>query len=55
MKEDLFVPSGDANQELFVMDTYYKRLIAKERAAFERVLKSKVTLAERDVERRYQK
>ena len=31
--------------ELFLMDSYYKELIKKERAAFERVLASKVNIA----------
>ena len=37
------------------MDSYYKELIKKERAAFERVLASKVNIAQRDAERRLQK
>ena len=37
------------------MDSYYKELIKKERAAFERVLASKVNIAQRDTERKLQK
>ena len=33
------------HDELFLMDSYYKELIKKERAAFERVLASKVNIA----------
>ena len=42
-----------ANEELFLMDSYYKELMKKERAAFERVLASKLNVSEREVERRY--
>ena len=37
------------------MDSYYKELIKKEWAAFERVLASKLNVQEREVERRLQK
>jgi len=37
------------------MDSYYKELIKTERAAFERVLASKLNVQEREVERRLQK
>ena len=37
------------------MDSYYKDLIQKERAAFERVLASKLNVLEREVERRFSK
>ena len=43
------------NHELFLMDSYYRELMEKERQAFERILKSKVNVAERDAERRFQK
>lgn len=32
------------NRELFLMDTYYRELIAKERAAFERILESRLNV-----------
>ena len=41
-----------AQDELFLMDSYYKELMKKERAAFERVLASKLNVHEREVERR---
>ena len=37
------------------MDSYYKELIQKERAAFERVLISKLNVREREIERKFQK
>lgn len=37
------------------MDSYYKELMKKERAAFERVLNSKINVAEREIERKLQK
>ena len=37
------------------MDSYYKELLKKERAAFERILASKLNVKEREVERRMQK
>ena len=33
-----------AQEELFLMDSYYKELMKKERAAFERVLASKLNV-----------
>lgn len=48
-----FATSKKADDELFLMDSYYKELIKKERAAFERILVSKLNVHERDVERRY--
>jgi len=45
--------STNANDELFLMDSYYKEVIKRERAAFERILASKLNVHERDVERRY--
>ena len=36
--------SKTAPDELFLMDSYYKELIKKERAAFERVLASKLNV-----------
>ena len=50
-----FATSNRADDELFLMDSYYKELIRKERIAFERILVSKLNVHERDVERRYQK
>ena len=47
--------TAKAQDELFLMDSYYKELIKRERAAFERILASKLNVHERDVERRYQK
>ena len=41
------------NQELFLMDSYYRELMEKERQAFERILKSRINVAERDVERKF--
>ena len=41
------------NHELFLMDTYYRELMEKERQAFERILKSKINVAERDMERKF--
>ena len=43
------------NEELFQMDTYYRELMMKERQAFERILQSRLNVAERDIERRLQK
>lgn len=37
------------------MDSYYKEVLKRERAAFERILVSKINVHERDVERRYQR
>lgn len=36
--------TNTASDELFLMDSYYKELIKKERAAFERVLASKLNV-----------
>lgn len=44
-----------AQEELFLMDSYYKELMQKERMAFERILASKLNVQEREVERRMQK
>ena len=44
-----------AQEELFLMDSYYKELMQKERQAFERILASKLNVHEREVERKYQK
>ena len=47
-------PVGSStNQELFLMDSYYRELMEKERQAFERILKSRINVAERDVERKF--
>ena len=45
--------SSSASEELFLMDSYYKELMKKERAAFERVLASKLNVQERELERRF--
>ena len=44
-----------AQEELFLMDSYYKELMQRERMAFERILVSKLNVRERDVERKLQK
>ena len=44
-----------AQEELFLMDSYYKELMQKERQAFERILASKLNVQEREVERKLQK
>ena len=40
------------NKELFLMDSYYKELMAKERAAFERILQSRLNCQQREIERK---
>ena len=37
------------------MDTYYRELMQKERATFERVLASRLNLQEREIERKFHK
>ena len=44
-----------AQEELFLMDSYYKELMQSERLAFERILASKLNVHERQVERKFQK
>ena len=39
------------NQELFKMDTYYRELMMKERATFERILASRLNAQEREIEK----
>ena len=43
------------NQELFKMDTYYRDLMQKERATFERILASRLNAQEREIDRKFQK
>lgn len=45
--------TAKVSDELFLMDSYYKEVIKRERAAFERILASKLNVHERDVERRF--
>jgi predicted nuclease with TOPRIM domain len=40
------------NKELFLMDSYYRDLMAKERAAFERILQSRLNFQQRETERK---
>jgi hypothetical protein len=37
------------------MDTYYRDLMQKERATFERVLASRLNIQEREIERKFHK
>ncbi len=44
LKQTATFTAKTASDELFLMDSYYKELIKKERAAFERVLASKLNV-----------